>query len=297
MFDTMTAEEIDALPYEIIGDSADREDWLVARSRLITASDVAAILGLSPYKSALELWQEKRGDAPDREQTPLMIAGLKLEPIILDYFNAATGRKAVPAQKLLRSKKWPWLGATLDAWDAENRGPVELKFCREYSADLWSDSANPLYVPQLMTQILVTGAAAGSFGVLVGGWDFRWMDLPLDAMMAHEILRESHKFARQCRSGEPPGADGSKSAKEALDRQWPAREDVTVSLSHKVAELVTELDQIDEDVKSAQARKALIRNLVIEEMKGADLSELPDGSSFTYRSDKNDRRTLRRKKA
>ena len=35
--------------------------WLEARSHYIGGSDAAAVLGLNPYKSNLELWQEKTG--------------------------------------------------------------------------------------------------------------------------------------------------------------------------------------------------------------------------------------------
>ena len=38
-----------------------REQWLQARTKGIGSSDVAAVLGLSPYKTNVELWEEKMG--------------------------------------------------------------------------------------------------------------------------------------------------------------------------------------------------------------------------------------------
>ena len=38
-----------------------REQWLKAREKGIGSSDVAAVLGLSPYKTNVELWEEKTG--------------------------------------------------------------------------------------------------------------------------------------------------------------------------------------------------------------------------------------------
>ena len=38
-----------------------REKWLEARSNYIGGSDASAVIGLNPYKTNLELWQEKNG--------------------------------------------------------------------------------------------------------------------------------------------------------------------------------------------------------------------------------------------
>ena len=44
-----------------------RKDWLAARRGRICGSDAAAILGLNPYKTNVQLWEEKTGrrTAPD----------------------------------------------------------------------------------------------------------------------------------------------------------------------------------------------------------------------------------------
>ena len=39
-----------------------RETWLAMRQQDVTASDVAAIWGASPHKTALALWAEKSGN-------------------------------------------------------------------------------------------------------------------------------------------------------------------------------------------------------------------------------------------
>ena len=44
-----------------------REDWLEERKKGIGGSDAATILGLNPYKTSIDLWEEKTGrkDAED----------------------------------------------------------------------------------------------------------------------------------------------------------------------------------------------------------------------------------------
>ena len=38
-----------------------RQDWLKARQGRIGGSDAAAILGMNPYKTNVQLWEEKTG--------------------------------------------------------------------------------------------------------------------------------------------------------------------------------------------------------------------------------------------
>jgi hypothetical protein len=58
------------------------DEWL----RLMTASKVAAVLGLSKYDSPRSLWHKMRGDVPREEQTVIQARGHYLEPAILAWF-------------------------------------------------------------------------------------------------------------------------------------------------------------------------------------------------------------------
>ena len=47
----------------------------IDRTTTIGGSDVAAILGLSPWRSPLDVWREKALGEPDDRDTPAMQAG------------------------------------------------------------------------------------------------------------------------------------------------------------------------------------------------------------------------------
>ena len=44
-----------------------RTEWLKERTKGIGGSDVATVLGLNPYKTPLELWEEKTGKTAGKE--------------------------------------------------------------------------------------------------------------------------------------------------------------------------------------------------------------------------------------
>jgi len=56
-------------------------------ARRITASKVAAILGVSPWDSPRSCWHEMRGEVPRPESSQVMKRGHYLEPAILEWFR------------------------------------------------------------------------------------------------------------------------------------------------------------------------------------------------------------------
>ncbi len=113
-----TLTPADALPFDVVCDSRDREAWLRARRRTIGASEVAVILGCSPWSSLLSLWAEKTGRSerdPELDSAEWMFWGLELEDAIIAGYGKRAGRVAIPFGLLLSSTRWPWLSATPDA--------------------------------------------------------------------------------------------------------------------------------------------------------------------------------------
>lgn len=64
---------------------ADRADWLEARQAGIGASEIAAVMGISPYDSPFSLWWRKR-EGWQADVNDEMAAGTRLEPVIADWF-------------------------------------------------------------------------------------------------------------------------------------------------------------------------------------------------------------------
>lgn len=69
-----------------------REEWLAERRKGIGGSDAAAILGLSPWATPVQVWLDKTGRAADREETEAMRIGTELEDFVARRYMAETGR-------------------------------------------------------------------------------------------------------------------------------------------------------------------------------------------------------------
>jgi putative phage-type endonuclease len=89
-------------------------EWLAARRSLITATDIAVLMGDSPWKSEADLADEKRGLAPDQEPTLRMRTGLAMEPLIAAEYGRTTGRRLRRFHGLVVHPGIGWAAASPD---------------------------------------------------------------------------------------------------------------------------------------------------------------------------------------
>ena len=66
-----------------------REEWLKWRKEDVTASAAAALLGLHPYTTLLQLYMDKTGIVPLEGDSPAMRRGRLLEPLALELIREA----------------------------------------------------------------------------------------------------------------------------------------------------------------------------------------------------------------
>lgn len=83
-------------------DTADRENWLRERKKGIGGSDVAAVLGLSPWRTPLDVFNDKTAETVDEKpQSEAAHFGTILEDVVADEFARRTGFKVVRFNKTL----------------------------------------------------------------------------------------------------------------------------------------------------------------------------------------------------
>ncbi len=99
------------------------QEWHDERRQGIGGSDVAAALGVSPWKSQLELWGEKTGLVPDDfDGNEFTYWGEALEQILMDRFNADHKNLVMGGQKSRPHKDHPCLRANVDGIIYEHDG-------------------------------------------------------------------------------------------------------------------------------------------------------------------------------
>ena len=107
-----------------------RDEWLALRRQYLTASDVAAVLGVDPWRGPIDVYADKIGKGVD-EDRPLFKWGRDVEGAIALWYERESGRSIedLGATEIQVHSTIPWLAATLDrvTWRDEDRGPLEIK--------------------------------------------------------------------------------------------------------------------------------------------------------------------------
>lgn len=145
---------------------ADRAAWLEERREGIGGSDIAAILGISPFKTSFGLWLEKTGRHEEEIRNEGRIEwGNRLEPVILDYWQDTHGRKLIRG-KCVKHPTIDIVRATLDGVTEDGATVVEAK-----NVDMTPKEPQPYYATQVMWEMAASGATEGFLLELVRGND------------------------------------------------------------------------------------------------------------------------------
>ena len=256
----------------------DRAQWLEVRKGGIGSSDAAAAVGLSPYKSQLELWMEKTGrvsanETPPDQGSPLFW-GTLLEPYVATAYTQRTGRKVRRLNAVLQHPTFPYMLANIDR-EVIGCPEVQILECKtagEFGARLWKEGV-PEYVQlQVQHQLVVTGKDAADVAVLLCGQNLEVHRVQRDDEVVGRLLILEAKFWEYVEKDIPPPADGSESAGNAL-RQLYRGNDTTVdfsddeALSGKFAELAAIKESIDSQVARAEVLKQALQEAMAEASK------------------------------
>lgn len=266
----------------------DRARWLAARHRGLGGSEVAAILGLHPYKSELEVYADKIGAVPPANENDLpevALWGQIFEEPILREYGRRSGRVVVPSNELHSRIDRPWHLLTPDgvqvANDVELEGPGTAEVKTTGYGD-WQAEGIPAYVQvQVQHGFLVTGA---SWGTLI------WLPFP-ERRLQWRDLRPHHEFlaflseridafwTRVVQRREPD-ADGSESSIRALFHLYPELTDECIELA-EAEPIADELEAINAEMTRMEQRKREITARVLQTLGPYKVGLLDDGRYWT----------------
>lgn len=188
-----------------------REDWLAIRRQGIGGSDLPAILGLSPFRTPVEVAAEKLGILGSEErETASMRRGRYLEDAVVRLWSAETGRQVQHVRSVLRSYQNPLMLANIDRRATRPEEIVEVKTAGLRGVQYWLNEDPPAYaLLQLEHYLRVAQVKSGWIVSLVGG-DLRWWSVELDDRLIDDAWsRATDWWDRYVRLGKLPGPSGA----------------------------------------------------------------------------------------
>lgn len=182
------------------------------RTKYLGGSDVAGILGISPWRTPLEVYLDKvqpRIKPVDPSKQKVFTRGQCMEPYVIDLLSEETGLEIIHRGNRYIHRDYGFIAAEIDA-EAATGENIEIKTVSPFKAKEWGEvqtDAIPVhYTAQAMHGLMVTEKQVCVFGVLIGGDDFRIYRVERDEETIQAILEKEVSFWDRVINLNPPEA-------------------------------------------------------------------------------------------
>ena len=252
----------------------EREKWLAERKTGIGASEVAGILGLSPWDNPVSIWARKKNLVPEKPDSLRFKVGRKMEGPIAELYAERAGVQLVKPVELFRHETHPLLG-TPDRLVAGKEVGVEIKTVDPSQEHQWGEDGSdeiPLYyVTQVASYMALTGYGIWDVAVLFGLYDFRVYRLVRDLDLERMLLNRVSDFWRRYVVGnEEPELDGSEESAAYLAQKYPANRKPMLTATPEGDQLFLTVAELQREYNEKGVRYEHGKNLLKQEIGGAD---------------------------
>lgn len=275
----------------------EKESYAASRAGGLGGTDVAAILGLSPWKRPIDIYAGKIDPASVPEiDKELLWWGSALEPIVRERYAQRFGVEVVEPAKIadhfpvtrpwkdstLITGKEPWMLGAPDGWIPSTTSGLEVK-CSSRKSEEWgtegSDEVPAHYLIQVAWYAAVTDAKSWNFAVLFSGNSLEQFHIPRDLELEREMIEAACSFWHDnvLKQIEPP-IDESESYGKYLARKYSlATGTVINNPSPELLDAATSLKSAEDALKDAEARKQFAKNTLASLLADADKAVTPMG--------------------
>jgi putative phage-type endonuclease len=276
--------------------TASEAEWLEARRQGISASEIAVLMGLSPYSSPFALYHQKLGTLPGQDETDAMALGRHMESYVADRFAErhpefyvhGDGRglyvhperdwqMATPDRRVTELTETGSCTCGADAvpgyGHAQHCGlelgdDLAVLECKiDGGSDEWgeegSDEIPVHYRCQVLWQMDVMGVGTGYLACLL--WHRRQVrvyEITLDAAAEADLKlmrEEAREFLGRIERGDPPDVDWRPATRDALKHLHPSLEDRDVYVDRNLAGWYLAACR---NLKAEERKKALYENRI-----------------------------------
>lgn len=278
-----------------------REDWLQARKSGIGGSDIAAILGVSPYKSAVDVFLDKTGQTPDSEMNEAMFWGTVLEDVVAKHYQEITSAKVQRIGDLIRHPQHTWMIGNIDRaivtpgsrarFDGGKLlgadGILECKTASAYKAGEWGtpddDDAVPThYAAQGMWYLGISGLEWCDVAVLIGGQKYLVKRIYRDDETIRGMVERAEEFwFKHIAEGIPPEP---KDGDDAI-KLFPRDSGRSIEANPKTLELLSRAVELKQQIAALELELDGDRKKGINGVMGELKAYMADASAITIGSE------------
>lgn len=261
------------------------------RTKLIGGSDISAILGISPWKTAADLWLDKtRPRVEDGKNAAAKRRGTRLEPYIVDMIREEYGYTVVQRGQRYLDPEVPFFAAEIDVeFESDDGDGVidngEIKTVHPFKAKEWgsedSDQLPLHYLAQTQWGLGIKNRRRCRVFALIGD-DLKQYIVERDDETIQAMRERAYHFWTEyvIPQKQPPLDYANSRTLKTLQRLYPGTDGSTIEAQpeHEHWRAVMKTAQEMRDHYEAVINGA--RAHILAEMGNAALLRFPDGKAF-----------------
>jgi putative phage-type endonuclease len=262
------------------------EQWLEVRKTRFGASDVAAILGVSPWGSPWSVWAEKMGLFSSHRDDLVLQWGKDLEIAIERRFMRERDSVIVAQQHWATHPQFARVGATLDGLEAPALDkPVVAPVDYKTGSEPWEEVPMQ-YACQGQMQMLATGLDVMHFALFVNTRHPLYVyEVERNQSDIDFILERLDEFwDKHIVTAIPPATDGHDATLDALAKTFPEHvEGKSVDLDGLI-EIVEAWRHAKKEKEELEAVENAAKARIIEALGDAEVGVIGGERVFTYKT-------------
>lgn len=256
--------------YKKIFDSknATREEWLNVRKLGLGGSDMAAVLGLSPWRSPIDVWLDKTSDTVEEKESEPMYWGNVLEEVVAQEFAKRSGYKVRNNNFTLQSEEYPYLLANIDREIVGLDAGLECKTANAFKANEWDgDNVPDAYYIQCQHYMAVTGKSSWWIAALIGGNTFVYKEIKRNEEVIAAIIETGAAFWELVKNKTMPAPDDTKQCENALKKLYQKSNGQSVELPANYGNMIIDYLEIKNQLSELETKKRGIENVMKDFLK------------------------------
>ena len=272
------------------------QDFTHDRTKYLGGSDIGAILGLSKYRTPMDVWLEKTGKAVNEANNLPIRFGTFAEEFVASEYAQATGYQVAHQIEPITHQEHSYLQGHIDrlvftnAIDA-NAKPSHLLECKTANpfarsdwGEVGSDEVPMSYLAQCHWYLALTQLERCDLAVLFGNSEFRIYQIEHDIELENALVEQAITFWEQHVITDIPPSPKNLGDYQRLFHTEVAGK--TITASTQTIELIAQFHALTQELKGKEDAITHIKEQIMAQMGDAEKLSYQDQIVATWKKPK-----------
>jgi putative phage-type endonuclease len=276
------------------------QDFTRERAKYLGGSDLGALLGLSKYRTAVDVWLEKTGKHLSYQDSLPLRFGKFAEAFVAQEYANLTGHHLVQHEDAVTHPQHNYLQGHIDRFihqcdeplfDAQGKclaqGLLECKTANPFAKQEWGDAGSdqvPLpYLIQCAWYLLLTQVPHCDVAVLFGNAELRVYQIPRDPELEILLLDHAVRFWEDHVLKDIPPAAKCEADYQHVFARGSQR---IIEASPEIANLIDELLRVQEHIEQQEHQVSQMKQRVMGVMEDAEILNFDGKVLATWKAPK-----------